>query len=115
MQRTIQASIAALAIAATALLPRAALAWDTITPGQVGVIETNSNASFGVQLVGVANLCPNMGPWAWFDPTWPGNTGDGAKALLATLHAAKLAGGTVTIYGAIGGDGLCHIGVINFN
>jgi hypothetical protein len=117
MKRTALATLTALAITAGALVPRAALAWDTITAGQVSLIEVNNNGSFGVQLAGVANLCPNMGPFAWFDPTWPGqsNGSDGAKALLAVLHAAKLAGLTVTIYGFNGGDGMCHIGVIDLH
>jgi hypothetical protein len=115
MKRTIPVSLAALALAAIALLPKSALAWDVIQSGQVGLIETNDNSSFGVQLVGVSTLCPGLGAAAWFDPTWAGKTADGAKALLATLHAAKLSGLTVTLYGYNGGDGMCHIGVIDLH
>ena len=108
----------ALALVASfgALLPGQALAWEKISIAPVSFVQVSYNGSFGVQLVGVSNLCnPADTSFAWFDAVafGPPNTIEGQKALLATLQAAKLAGTTVWVFAGIGSDGLCRLEVVN--
>jgi hypothetical protein len=108
---TIKLHFLAFFIAFTAAFSNVASAWDGTSTGQVNTIEVYTNGGFVFSLNGVTTFCPQN--------TWQGvamvGAGDGAKAMLATLLSAKVAGKSITAYTTNSSNSPCVVGALDIN
>jgi hypothetical protein len=96
-------------VAAFAIVPKLASAWDGSVTGSIAAIDitAGSNYGFRVYLNGIGNMCTGGPNWAFLN-----SLDSNYNAYVAALMMAKAQSTRVNIYSTLEG-GYCHIGYIS--